>query len=251
MAHAFEELDYQKTPLGELVLRRRRSPSVPDDWVYEVTLDHEMLMSSTVNVSERALATLAFEAMASPPRDVLVGGLGLGYTAAAALESPSVQRLVVVELLAPVIAWHRNRLVPMAETLIDDPRCALVEDDFFSLWTSRSSGQRYDAILLDIDHSPDSLLDAQHAGFYSVAGLQALAESLRPGGVFALWSAWKPPAEFLDATTAVFASVQSHEVSFYNPHVNEPDANWVLVATSTRPGVPLPNRTRSSTSTFP
>jgi len=224
---------------------------VADDWVYEVTLDHEMLMSSTINVSERALATLAFDAMVSPPRDVLVGGLGLGYTAAASLESPSVRRLVVVELLAPVIAWHRNRLVPMAETLIDDPRCALVEDDFFSLWTSRLGGQRYDAILLDIDHSPDSLLDAGHAGFYSVAGLQALAESLRPGGVFALWSAWKPPAEFLDAMTAVFASVQSHEVPFFNPHINEPDANWVLVATSARPGVPLPNRTRSSTSTFP
>ncbi len=230
MARTLEELDYRKTPLGELVLRRRRSPSVPDDWVYEVTLDHEMLMSSTVNVSERALATLAFEAMDSPPRDVLVGGLGLGYTAAAALESPSVCRLVVVELLAPVIAWHHNCLVPMAARLIDDPRCSLVEGDFFSLWTSRSDQPRYDAILLDIDHSPDSLLDARHAGFYSVAGLQALADSLRPGGVFALWSAWKPPAEFLDAMTAVFASVQSHEVPFFNPHVNEPDTNWVLTA---------------------
>lgn len=251
MAQTLEELDYQKTPLGELVLRRRRSPSVPDDWVYEVTLDHEMLMSSTVNVSERALATLAFEAMDSPPRDVLVGGLGLGYTAAAALESPSVRRLVVVELLAPVIAWHRNRLVPMAATLIDDPRCSLVEADFFSLWQSGPNGQRYDAILLDIDHSPDALLDAGHAGFYSTAGLQALSESLQPGGVFALWSASKPSAEFLDAMAAVFAYVRSHEVAFFNPHVNEPDANWVLVATSTRPNVPPPNRTRSSASTFP
>ncbi len=231
MTYALEELDYQKTPLGELVLRRRRSPSVSDDWVHEVTLDHEMLMSSTVNVSERALATLAFEAMASPPHDVLVGGLGLGYTAAAALECPSVQQLVVVELLAPVIAWHCSRLVPMAATLIDDPRCSLVEADFFSLWQSGSGGARYDAILLDIDHSPDALLDTRHAGFYSTAGLQALSESLRPRGVFALWSAWKPSAEFLDTMTAVFASVQSHEVAFFNPHVNEPDTNWVLVAT--------------------
>ncbi len=230
MARTLEELDYQKTPLGELVLRRRRSPSVADDWVYEVTLDHEMLMSSTVNVSERALATLAFEAMGRPPRDVLVGGLGLGYTAAAALECPSVQRLVVVELLAPVIAWHRKRLVPMAGTLIDDPRCSFVEDDFFSLWASGPGGQRYDAILLDIDHSPDSLLEAGHAEFYSVAGLKGLASDLRPGGVFALWSAWKPPVEFLDAMRTVFASVRSHEVSFFNPHVNETDSNWVLVA---------------------
>ncbi len=81
-----EELDYQKTPLGELVLRRRRSPSVPDEPVYEVKLGDEMLMSSSVNVSERALATLALDQWGDGPCDVLVGGLGLGYTAAAALD---------------------------------------------------------------------------------------------------------------------------------------------------------------------
>ena len=175
MAHTFEELDYQKTPLGELVLRRRRSPSVSDDWVYEVTLDHEMLMSSTVNVSERALATLAFEAMASPPRDVLVGGLGLGYTAAAALESPSVRRLVVVELLAPVIAWHRNRLVPMAARLIAIP---MLEDDFFSLAIGIGRGAiRRD--LLDIE--PHTTLCSCRP-----RGLQRRLScpSLQPGGVF-------------------------------------------------------------------
>ncbi len=85
MTLLFEELDYQETPLGELVLRRRKSPSIPDELVYEVTINGEMLMSSTVNASERALARLALAGRDDRPLDVLVGGLGLGYTTAAAL----------------------------------------------------------------------------------------------------------------------------------------------------------------------
>ncbi|MCD4824191.1 MAG: spermidine synthase [Phycisphaerae bacterium] len=230
MAPLFEELDYQKTPLGELVLRRRESPAVPDELVYEVTIDGEMLMSSTVNASELALARLVLEGRGDQPCDVLVGGLGLGYTAAAALEFPNVRRLVVVELLAPVISWHRERLVPMADKLIDDPRCSLVAGDFFEYVKPGSSTQRYDAILLDIDHSPEFLLHARHGEFYNADGLRDLADCLQPNGVFALWSAWKPAAEFFDALGTVFPSVQDHEVSFFNPHVNEMDSNWVIIA---------------------
>ena len=230
MVPLYEELDFQKTPLGELVLRRRRSPAAPDGVVYEVTIDHEMLMSSTVNASERALAWLALDGLGDRPCDVLIGGLGLGYTAAAALEYSNVRRLVVVELLAPVIAWHCERLVPMAGRLIDDPRCSLVAGDFFEYVGRGSSAQPYDAILLDIDHAPDSWLHARHGDFYNVAGLRGLGHCLQPGGVFALWSAWKPPAQFLDVLGTVFPSVQGHEVPFFNPHVNETDSNWVIIA---------------------
>lgn len=237
MAPTLEELDYQKTPLGELVLRRRRSPSVPDDWVYEVTLDHEMLMSSTVNVSERSLARLALQRWGERPCDVLVGGLGLGYTAVAALEHPNVQRVVVVELLAPVIAWHRHRMVPMAGTLIDDPRCCIVEGDFFAHVETEASTrpERYDVILLDIDHSPDCLLQDRHAAFYGAAGLRDLADCLRSGGIFGLWSAWRPSAEFLDALATVFPSVHYHEVGFFNPHISDTDSNWITLAEAVQP----------------
>ncbi len=232
MAPLFEELDYQPTPLGDLVLRRRRSPSVADAWVYEVTLAGEMLMSSTVNASERALAQLALEALGDRPVEVLVGGLGLGYTAGAALEHANVQRLVVVELLAPVIDWHRRRLVPLAEKLIDDPRCSLVEGDFFEHVGPGSSAGPYDAILLDIDHAPDCWLHDRHGDFYTADRLAALAAHLRPGGVFGLWSAWAPPPEFLATLAEAFPRVQPHEVPFFNPHVNEMDANWVILADS-------------------
>ncbi len=230
MAMLFEELDYQSTTFGDLVLRRRTSPAVPDEIIYEVTIDGEMLMSSTVNASERALARLALEGRDDRPMDVLVGGLGLGCTAAAALEYPNVRKMVVVELLAPVIAWHRQRMVPLADTLIDDPRCVLVAGDFFEHVAQKPSGQTYDAVLLDIDHAPECLLDEANGEFYSTVGLRRLARCLRPGGVFALWSAWKPQDEFLDRLGAVFPNVRNHEVSFFNPHVNEQDSNWIIVA---------------------
>ncbi len=230
MATLFEELDYQRTPIGEIVLRRRTAPARPDQMIYEVTIDGEMLMSSTVNAGERALAHLTLEGRKDRPLDVLVGGLGLGYTAAAALEHANVRNVVVIELLAPVVAWHCQRLVPLAERLIDDPRCRLVIGDFFKHVGQAATPPLYDVILLDIDHAPDCLLREPHAGFYSTDGLQGMARCLRPGGAFALWSAWKPPGRFFDRLQAVFPSVRIHEVSFFNPHVNETDSNWIIVA---------------------
>jgi len=238
MTPRFSELDYQRTPLGELVLRRRLSSSVPDSVVFEVTLDGEMLMSSAVNASERALARLALDGTGERPCDVLVGGLGLGYTAATVLEYPSVRRLVVLELLAPVIAWHRNRLVPMAGILVDDARCSLIECDFFLHVGPGSTVGRelHDVILLDIDHSPESWLHSRHGDFYGVAGLRGLADRLRPDGVFGLWTATEPPAKFLELLNGVFRSVVSHEIPFFNPHLDEKDSNWVVIARSVARG---------------
>ena len=233
---SLEELDYRMTPLGELILRRRHSTAVPDP-VYEVKLDGVMLMSSTVNASERELARLVLEPWGAEPCDVLVGGLGLGYTAAAALEFPAVRRLVVVELLAPVLEWHQKRLVPMADRLLDDPRCTLVEGDFFRLFAPAAAGSgsgSHDVILLDIDHSPESWLQPGHEGFYTTDGLRGLAEHLRPGGVFGLWSASEPSQQFLDLLASVLPNVRSHEVSFSNPHLGTIDSNWVVVAGSAR-----------------
>jgi len=240
MIPLLEELDYQDTPIGKIVLRRRRSNASPDGVTYEVTINDDMLMSSTVNVSEKALSWLALDTLGDQPCDVLVGGLGLGYTAAAALEYPNVRSLVVVELLAPVISWHARRLVPLADTLIDDPRYSVIQDDFFQYVQRDGDAQqgdpahatpRYHAILLDIDHSPESWLHKSHGRFYTPAALQGLAQRLHPGGVFALWSADKPADAFLGQLAAVFPSIQSHNVPFHNPHVNEMDSNYVILAT--------------------
>ena len=230
MTRPYEELDVQDTPLGQLVLRRRQSPTVPDRPVHEVTLDGAMLMSSVVNASERALAEMALGLLAGRPCRVLIGGLGLGYTAAAALAFKHVRELVVVELLAPVIAWHRDRRVPMAATLMDDTRCRLVLADFFATVGPDAPAERYDAILLDIDHAPESWLHPRHAAFYTPEGLTAMAGHLTGGGVAAIWSYVAPDAAFLEMLRAAFPSVECRPVSFYNPHLSAMDTNWIVLA---------------------
>ncbi|MEQ8659333.1 MAG: spermidine synthase [Gammaproteobacteria bacterium] len=225
MSRLFEELDYQPTPIGAVSLRRRRELTLNVD-IYEIKLDDEFLMSSLYTASEVALAERALALLADAGHDaltVVVGGLGLGYTAKAVLDHAAVDELLVVEQLAPVIAWHRRGLVPLGSTLADAPRCRLVEADFFACaahpagFDPTCPGRRFDAILLDIDHSPEAWLDARSAAFYGAAGLTALAGHLRPGGVFGLWSNEPPDATFTARLAAVFASAVAAPVEFRDP----------------------------------
>ncbi len=223
----FRELDYQETPLGELILRERSSPSLGGATVCEVLLDGEYLMSSHVTASETALATLGIAAARVTDGPVLVGGLGLGITAATALDVDDRIEVTVVDALPAVIDWHRRGLIPMGRRLVDDPRCTIHEGDFFA-WFDAPPAIRFRSILVDIDHSPASLLDAAHARFYEPASLDALRTHLLPGGSFALWSADEPTPGFLDRVTG-FATVDVHPIDFDNPH-SGPDRNWVVVA---------------------
>lgn len=229
MPPAFEELDYCHTALGELILRRRHPVAQPDLWVYEVKLAGRFLMSSLVTDSERALATLALARITGPHLRVLVGGLGLGYTAAAALADPRVDQVDVIELLPEVIGWHRRGLVPLAQQLCADPRCHLIEGDCLQLLQERGE-PRYDAILIDIDDSPMHLLDAQHAAFYTVEGLTAARRSLRPGGVFALWTSLPAEPEVTDRLRQAFGSASAEEVRFDNPLLDAGEVNAIYFA---------------------
>jgi spermidine synthase len=234
MLMRYEELDYRQTELGELILRVRESVSQPGSMIYEVKLDGEFLMSSLVRQSEIALADLALERLRAGPLNVLVGGLGLGYTAAAALRHDAVDRVDVIEYLEPVIDWHRKRLVPAAGQLMADARCRLIHGDFFDhvAQLPDDSRPRYDAILVDIDHSPESLLHARHGRFYTEEGLKRLSMHLRPDGVLGLWSADLPGRGFIQSLEGVFGSVQIREISFYAPHLRCRDSNWILLASA-------------------
>src|SRR4051812_19088867 len=188
MGKMFEELDYQRTPLGELTLRRRRVPGFGDEDIYEVKLNESFLMSSMFHAVEVALATLGLAELDGSEWDVVVGGLGLGYTAVATLAEPRVRSLLVVDALEAVIGWHQREIVPLGAKLNRDPRCRLRHADFFALAASAAgfeTGRRFHAVLLDIDHSPRNLLHDRHAAFYSTSGLRSLASHLLPGGVFA------------------------------------------------------------------
>ena len=238
MRARLEELDFQPTPIGEVSLRRRQDPVSGRD-VFEVKLGEEYLMSSLFTAAEEELSRLALARLEGDGLDVAVGGLGLGHTAAAALEDSRVRELVVVDALAPVIDWHRRGLVPLGPTLTADPRCRLVQGDFFAL--SAGSGfdpdrpdRTFDAVVVDIDHSPAHLLADGSAGFYSPAGTHSLARHLRPGGVYALWSNDPPDSAYLDVLTGAFVDVAAEVVAFPNPLQGREATNTVYLAT--RPG---------------
>ncbi|MEP6956215.1 MAG: spermidine synthase [Chthoniobacterales bacterium] len=235
MSRNFEVLDSQETALGELMLRRRQVLSLGLD-VLEVKLADDFLMSSLFHVVEEALADLGLAEAAGEALDVVVGGLGLGYTAAAVLRNPRVRSLAVIEFLAPVIGWHRGGLVPLGATLTNDARCRLLQADFFASALSAEGfdpsrpGRKFDAVLLDIDHSPRDLLHGGNAAFYQPAGLQALAGHLVPGGIFGLWSDDPPDEEFMVALDAAFTEIRAHVVTFPNPLLEADSASTVYVA---------------------
>jgi spermidine synthase len=234
MSIDFEELDYRCTPLGELSLRRRTELTLGVE-VLEVKLGDEFLMSSLFTQGEIALAELGLAGLGPGPLDVVVGGLGLGYTARAVLDHHAVRSMLVVEVLADVIDWHRQGLIPLGVTLSRDPRCQFLNGDFFALVNcpdidSRNPGRRFHAILLDIDHSPRHLLHASHGAFYSRDGLRRLADHLHPGGVFALWSNDPPDEDFRADLASVFAQYEAHVVKFHNPLQNRGATNTVYVA---------------------
>jgi spermidine synthase len=182
-----------------------------------------------------ALADLGLSELTSAGWDVVVGGLGLGYTAAAALKYDQVARMIVVEALAPVIDWHQRELVPNGKLLSEDARCRYYHADFFALargdgFDPDDPGHRFDAILLDIDHTPDALLNPAHADLYSQAGMMRLRTFLRPGGVFGLWSNDVPDKGFLAILAGVFDQVEGHVVEFENPIQDQTAANGVYIA---------------------
>jgi spermidine synthase len=236
MSINFEELDYRPTPMGVLTLRRRRKPGSEID-VYEIKLGDEFLMSSAFTAAEIALADLGLASLQQGDLEVVVGGLGLGYTAHAVLKHSRVGALVVVDALPEVIEWHQAGLIPVGRDLSADPRCRLVHGDFFALSASATGfdpdgpGRRFDAILVDIDHAPDNLLHPSHAVFYKADGLRRLAGHLKPGGVFALWSNDPPESGFETLLGEVFGDVQAHVVSFENLSGEEEVANTVYVGT--------------------
>ncbi|MCH8309459.1 MAG: spermidine synthase, partial [Chloroflexi bacterium] len=139
MSVNFQELAYRSTPMGLLTLRRRKELTLGID-IYEIKLDEDFLMSSVFTVAEIALANLGLAELSEPELDVVVGGLGLSYTARTVLEHPQVRDLLVVDTLQEVIDWHQEGLLPLGEGLMSDPRCRLVHGDFFAMSASLFKG---------------------------------------------------------------------------------------------------------------
>ncbi|GIF66379.1 hypothetical protein Ais01nite_44140 [Asanoa ishikariensis] len=234
MSLRFEELAWRETPMGEISLRRRFDATVNED-VYEVKLGDEFLMSSLFTVAEIELARLGLAELAGEELDVVVGGLGLGYTARTVLEDSRVRSMVVVDALDEVIAWHQGGLLPFASAVVADPRSRLQHGDFFAMtadpagFDPQQPGRQFHAVLLDVDHSPSHLLHPSHAAFYTADGLRRLAGHLHPGGVFGLWSNDPPDDAFSAVMADAFDDVRAEVVTFANPLQRRTSTNTVYL----------------------
>lgn len=224
-----EILAFEPSPLGLLCLRRRELLSQPGTIVTEVTLNHEFLMSSLYTDSEQALARMALEFHAGNHLRVLVGGLGLGYTARETLQSDRVAEVEVAELLPQVIGWLQQGLVPLSSELLSDSRLHLRESDVYARLLGPVDRQ-YDLILIDVDHSPDERLGAESASFYSEPGLLAARQHLTEEGVLAVWS-YAESSPFAEALSTVFSKVHVEPITYDNQLIGERRTDWLFFAT--------------------
>ncbi|MEU2350614.1 hypothetical protein [Modestobacter sp. NPDC049651] len=182
-----EELGRATGAHGEVVLRRRTDDGASH---LELVVDGVFAMDDVDTSTERALAA---EGLARCPGErlrVLVGGLGLGWTAATALADPRVAAVEVVELQPALVGWARAGLLPALPP--GDDRLTLTTADVAAHLAGHPGG--YDAVLLDVDNGPAFLVHTSNAGLYEPAGLAAAVGALRPGGVLAVWSSDPVPA---------------------------------------------------------
>jgi spermidine synthase len=162
---------------------------------YEILFGDEQLMGSWASGSEEALATLVCGRIPADGR-ILIGGLGMGFTLAAALGAmPPGASIVVAELVPTVVAWARGPLAHLFGDRLSDPRVSIEIRDVHDV-IDEADG-RFDAILLDVDNGPDGLINIANERLYCNWGLRAAHSALRPGGVLAIWSAYSDD-EFRD-----------------------------------------------------
>lgn len=176
-----------------------------------INVDGRQLMSTRMHGSEDALALLACDVIGSRPRArVLIGGLGMGYTLAAALRRLGPEAsAVVAELVPAVVRWNHGELGAAAAHPLRDPRASVYSGDVAEVMTD--PGQPWDAILLDVDNGPDALTHAGNGWLYGWQGLSAAFEALAPGGVLGVWSAW-PDKSFTQRLAKVGFRVKEHPV---------------------------------------
>jgi len=179
-------------------------------------------MSSANSVSERALATSALALHAAhrgapAGLSVLVGGLGLGYTAHAALADPRVAHVRVVDRIPVLFDWLRAGHFPLSAALQDDPRYSGVVGDVYADLLGEG-GPRYDLVLIDVDHTPRQRLDESSAPFYGAEGQRRVACRLADGGVLAVWSA-EDDDEFASVLDRGYAHASRESVTWEDPYL--------------------------------
>ncbi len=157
---------------------------------FYINAGREELMSSRMHFSEDELARLAMEKIKyQPDPQVLIGGLGMGYTLRAALDNlPKKAKITVAEIVPAVVRWNRTVLAGLANDPLSDERVEIQEQDVAGL--IKCVKNRYNGIILDVDNGPAGLSKKSNDWFYQFEGLKAIKSALKVGGVLAIWSAY-------------------------------------------------------------
>jgi len=186
------------------------------------------LMNSRTHYSEDLLAEMACERIVgrrSP--QLLVGGLGMGFTLAAALaHTPDNAQIVVAELMPAVIRWNREYLGILAGFPLDDPRVRLLEQDVSKVMRDRQNG--FDAIMLDVDNGPDAFTCDNNDSLYGLNGLNNAYAALKPGGVLTIWSAFGDEA-FTQRMMKVGFEVTQQRVRAHKGQAGKRHTIWIGV----------------------
>lgn len=171
------------TPRGELVLRQAGE-------AFELIGNGTFLMDTRDGRSERLLVGAALDRHRKP-HDVLIGGLGMGFSLVAALTDARVRRVTVVEIEPVLVEWHRTHLRPFSRGALDDPRVRTIVDDLVSHLAV--AGSTYDVVCLDVDNGPDWTVSGANAALYGEVGTELVVNAARPGGLVSVWSASASP----------------------------------------------------------
>ena len=207
----YVELARAESSRGEVVLRERRDPDDGAATAVELRVNGVFVMDTVETTTEQALAGAAL-AQVQSPREVLVGGLGLGFTAREVLMDSRVERLVVVEVEEDLVAWMRDGTVPHGPQFLADERLSVVTADI-RVAIEEARPASYDLVLLDVDNGPDHLVHETNAEVYGAAFLSRVRAVLRPGGCLVVWSNAESDS-LRDELTRVFGAATGipHEV---------------------------------------
>jgi len=193
---------------GELVLRQCRDASGPT--FLELRANGVFVMDNAEFTSELALASAALD-LVDDPRDVLVGGMGLGFTMHQVLADQRVERCTVVEIEEALVGWMRDGTIPHGQTMLADARANPVIADV-TVALAEADDASYDLILLDVDNGPNFLVHEANARIYEPEFLTQARRILRPGGSLAIWSMDDAPG-LQQSMAAVFDDVAAQPQS--------------------------------------